>query len=261
MIAPGQSPAYLAVGGAGLVVEEARAGGCPAWKRAVDVALALALLVGTAPVLLVALVLTRLTSRGPALYAQVRQGFDGRLFTLYKVRTMTHDCERRTGPCWSLPGDPRVTPLGRWLRRTKIDELPQLWNVLAGEMSLIGPRPERPEIAANLERHVLGYRERLRVLPGLSGLAQVQLPPDTDLASVRLKLAYDLHYVRTVSFWLDLRIGWATACKMVGVPFRLLKKIFGFTARETIEAGYEALVRSRSKLMTAVKPTVPATAS
>jgi lipopolysaccharide/colanic/teichoic acid biosynthesis glycosyltransferase len=131
---------------------------------------------------------------------------------------MYHDCERRSGVRWSTAGDPRVTPVGRFLRRTHIDELPQLWNVLKGDMSLVGPRPERPEFVPHLEQCLPGYRERLRVRPGLTGLAQVQLPPDTDLASVRRKLAHDLHYVEQLSFWLDVRILFATIFHVLGLP-------------------------------------------
>jgi lipopolysaccharide/colanic/teichoic acid biosynthesis glycosyltransferase len=111
---------------------------------------------------------------------------------------------------WSVANDPRVTRAGRWLRDTHIDELPQLWNVLRGEMSLIGPRPERPEIAARIERSLPEFRDRLSVRPGLSGLAQVLLPPDADLQTVQNKLAHDLEYLRSVGPGLDLRIALAT---------------------------------------------------
>jgi lipopolysaccharide/colanic/teichoic acid biosynthesis glycosyltransferase len=162
-------------------------------KRAADLTAALALLLLTAPLVLLAMLLIKLTSRGPVLYTQTRLGRHGRPFAIYKLRTMAHRAESLTGPCWSRPGDPRVTRLGRFLRRTHLDELPQRWNVLRGDMSLVGPRPERPEFVPQLEQAVAHYRERLRVRPGVTGLAQVQLPPDTDLDSVRLKLAYDLY--------------------------------------------------------------------
>src|SRR5262249_17904057 len=152
----------------------------------------LVLLAPSAVLILYAMALVRLTSRGSAIYRQTRLGLNGRPFTIYKIRTMYHDSERLTGPQWSRPGDPRVTPIGRILRATHIDELPQLWNVLRGEMSLVGPRPERPELAAGLERELPSYRDRLAVRPGVTGLAQVQLPPDTDVESVRRKLAYDI---------------------------------------------------------------------
>src|SRR5206468_10815773 len=139
----------------------------------------------------VLMLLVRATSRGPAIFKQVRLGRGGRPYALYKIRSMAHDCERLTGPRWATAKDPRVTPLGRFLRRSHLDELPQLWNVIRGEMSLVGPRPERPEFVARLERQVPGYRERLGILPGITGLAQVQLPPDEDLDHVRRKVACD----------------------------------------------------------------------
>jgi lipopolysaccharide/colanic/teichoic acid biosynthesis glycosyltransferase len=181
-------------------------GGYAGCKAALDFTAALALFVLSAPLLLVLALLVRLTSRGPAFYTQIRVGRHGRPFKIYKLRTMTHACERQTGPRWSPPGDSRVTPFGRFLRKTHLDELPQLLNVLKGDMSLVGPRPERPEFFPALEQEIPRYRERLQVRPGVTGLAQVQLPPDTDLDSVRRKLAYDLYYIRHLGPWLDLRI-------------------------------------------------------
>jgi lipopolysaccharide/colanic/teichoic acid biosynthesis glycosyltransferase len=192
-------------------------------RRTLDLTLALVLLALTSPVLLLAALLVRLTSRGPAFYTQVRTGRGGRPFTIYKVRTMVDNCESLTGPRWTIPGDPRVTPLGWLLRRTHLDELPQLLNVVRGEMSLIGPRPERPEFVAQLERVIPGYAVRHQVLPGITGLAQVQLAPDTDIESVRHKLQYDLYYVRHWSAWLDLRIAVATVVHMAGASFTVLR--------------------------------------
>jgi len=189
------------------------------YKILMDFAVAATLLVLSAPFMLMAMILVKLTSRGPALYAQKRLGLDGRIFTIYKIRSMWHNCESTSGPRWSSVGDARITPVGRILRATHLDELPQLWNVLRGEMSLVGPRPERPEIVPLLEQSIPQYRERLRVLPGLTGLAQVQLPPDTDLQRVRRKLACDLYYVQFVGPWLDLRIMVGTACYLLGIPF------------------------------------------
>ena len=138
----------------------------------------------------------KLTSRGPALYLQLRMGRNGKPFPIYKIRTMHYQCEKKSGAQWSTPGDSRILPLGRWLRRMHIDELPQLWNVIRGDMSLIGPRPERPEFVPQLEQAIAHYGQRLLLRPGVTGLAQVQLPADTDLNSVRTKLAYDLYYLR-----------------------------------------------------------------
>jgi lipopolysaccharide/colanic/teichoic acid biosynthesis glycosyltransferase len=196
------------------------------------------LLVLTSPLLLAAVLLVKLTSRGPAIYSQTRLGRKGRPFTIYKVRTMVHDCERQSGPRWSTPGDARVTPVGRFLRRTHLDELPQLWNVLKGDMSLIGPRPERPEFAYRLERAVPHYRARLLVRPGLSGLAQVQLPPDSDLASVRKKLAYDLYYVYFSGFWLDLRLTLATPLHLLRLPFAVSRLLLRVPSGDRVERPY-----------------------
>jgi lipopolysaccharide/colanic/teichoic acid biosynthesis glycosyltransferase len=188
-------------------------------RPVVDFTLATVILLVSAPVVFAAMVLVRLTSRGPVIYTQTRLGRGGTIFTMYKIRTMYLDSERHCGPKWSVPGDPRVTPIGRILRWCHVDELPQLVNILLGQMSLVGPRPERPEIAADLEDELAGYRRRLAVRPGLTGLAQVQQPPDTSVATVRRKLNYDLLYIERINPWLDLRLIIATALKCLGVPF------------------------------------------
>jgi lipopolysaccharide/colanic/teichoic acid biosynthesis glycosyltransferase len=188
-------------------------------KPVVEFMLALIILLFSAPVVFAAIVLVKLSSRGPAIYTQKRLGRGGKIFTIYKLRTMYLDSERQSGPTWSVPGDPRVTPIGRILRWCHVDELPQAINILQGEMSLVGPRPERPEIAVNLEDELSGYRLRQAVRPGLTGLAQVRQPPDTSLASVRRKLNYDLLYIERMSPWLDLRLIMGTALKCLGVPF------------------------------------------
>jgi lipopolysaccharide/colanic/teichoic acid biosynthesis glycosyltransferase len=214
-------------------------------KRGLDLGLAVVLLVLTAPVMLLAMLLVKLTSRGPALYWQTRVGLGGRPFTLYKVRTMTHQCEGTSGARWSTPGDSRITAAGRFLRRTHLDELPQLWNVLRGDMSLVGPRPERPEFVPQLEQAIPHYRVRLQVRPGLTGLAQVQLPPDTDLDSVRRKLAYDIYYVQRAGLLLDLRILAGTALHVTGVPWGVLRRLTWIPARAVVEAAYVALAADR----------------
>ena len=149
--------------------------------------LALLLLAVSMPIILVALIVIRLTSRGPAIYRQKRLGLQGRTFMIYKIRSMYVDSERRR-PVWSPTGRPTSHAHRPLLRATHLDELPQLVNVVRGEMSLIGPRPERPEIAAQLERSLSGYGDRLRIRPGLSGLAQVLQGPDTALHGVQTKL-------------------------------------------------------------------------
>lgn len=185
-------------------------------KASVEWVAALLLLVLAMPVLACLAAVLKCTSRGPVLYSQMRLGVGGRPFRLYKLRTMTHCCEEKTGPVWSLAGDPRVTKVGRWLRDTHLDELPQLWNVLRGEMALIGPRPERPEIAAKIERSLPGFAARLAVRPGLTGLAQVCQPADADLGTVQRKLAHDLAYIRRMGAGLDARIAAATVLHLAG---------------------------------------------
>jgi lipopolysaccharide/colanic/teichoic acid biosynthesis glycosyltransferase len=207
----------------------------PTCKVVLDRAAALALLVLTGPLILLLAGLVRLTSRGPAFYTQTRLGRGGVPFTIYKLRTMVNRCESLTGPRWSLPGDPRVTPLGRFLRASHLDELPQLVNVLRGDMSLIGPRPERPEFLPELEAACPGYRDRLAVRPGVTGLAQVQLPADTCVDSVRLKLAYDLYYIRHIGLWLDLTLLACTVLYALGLPFAIAARLLFVPHGEEVE--------------------------
>ena len=194
-------------------------------KVVADSAVAVVLLVLTAPLILLLMILVKVTSRGPAIYRQLRVGRVGREYEIYKLRTMTHDCERQTGPQWAKAKDPRVTSFGRFLRRSHLDELPQLWNVIRGDMSLVGPRPERPEFVAKLEGQVDGYRDRLAVRPGITGLAQVQLPADETLDDVRRKVRCDLCYVREMSPWLDFRILLGTALKIAGFRFSATRQL------------------------------------
>jgi exopolysaccharide biosynthesis polyprenyl glycosylphosphotransferase len=178
-------------------------GGAGVAKRLFDLALALVLLIVTLPIMLAVALAIRLTSRGPVLYQQQRVGRGGRVFTIYKFRTMRVGAERGTGPVLAAQNDPRVTWLGRVLRATRLDELPQLWNVIRGDMSFVGPRPERPPFVEQYEREIHGYVERLKVRPGLTGWAQVNGEYHTSAAT---KLKYDLAYIYNRSFWLDLRI-------------------------------------------------------
>jgi lipopolysaccharide/colanic/teichoic acid biosynthesis glycosyltransferase len=202
-----------------------------------DLALGSILLVLAAPIILAMMVAVKLTSRGPAIYRQVRLGLDGREFVILKIRTMVHNYESLAGgPRWTAEGDPGITPVGRLLRRTHLDELPQLWNVVRGDMSLVGPRPERPELVAQLERAIPLYRDRLAVRPGLAGLAQVYLPADTTLADVRLKLIYDLYYARNRTPWLDLRLVACSALYLVGVPFPVSSRRLRLPIQQAIEA-------------------------
>lgn len=194
-------------------------------RGAAERGLALILLLALCPLLLFLAALVRLTSPGPAFYTQVRLGRNGRHFHILKLRTMTHNCESVTGPLWSGPRDPRITHVGRFLRDTHLDELPQLVNVLRGEMSLIGPRPERPEIIHELELEVPEYRRRLLVLPGVTGLAQMHLSADVDLSSVQQKVKYDLYYVEHFSLALDLRILCATGFYFIAAATGLASKL------------------------------------
>ncbi|MBI1904249.1 MAG: sugar transferase [Planctomycetia bacterium] len=187
---------------------------------------ALLLLIPAAPMVIVLIILVRLTSKGPGIFRQTRVGRGGKVFTLLKIRTMCDDAEAETGPIWTTSlGDTRITRLGRILRALHLDEFPQLWNVVKGEMALVGPRPERPEFVQKLARQIPGYLDRLSVLPGITGLAQLNLPPDSDLNSVRRKLVLDREYVEKGGFWLDVRILVCTFLRLLGIPGRRVKRI------------------------------------
>jgi lipopolysaccharide/colanic/teichoic acid biosynthesis glycosyltransferase len=214
----------------------------PAVKLTIDFVLALVLTIVALPVMALCALAVKLSSPGPAFYTQTRVGRGGRLFTIYKLRTMVDNCESLTGPRWCLPGDPRVTPVGWFLRVSHLDELPQLVNVLRGEMALVGPRPERPEFVPQLERALPAYRQRLTVVPGVTGLAQVKLPADTDLDSVRRKLAHDLYYIERLSLWMDLRLLAGTALYAAGVKPRLTGQLIGVPDSATIERAMHAFV-------------------
>lgn len=185
-------------------------------KLAVEWLAALVLMLIAIPIIAVLAVVLKLTSEGPIFYSQMRLGLHGRPFRIYKLRTMTHKCEAATGPVWSVHPDPRITRVGKWLRDTHLDELPQLWNILRGEMCLIGPRPERPEIASVIEHRMPAFRDRLAVRPGITGLSQVRLPPDSNLDTVRQKLMHDMRYINGLGPVMDLRIVLSTGFHFVG---------------------------------------------
>lgn len=174
-----------------------------AGKRALDITVALIGIVLFLPLMLSAAFLIRLTSRGSIFYRQERVGLGGRPFVLYKFRTMVSDAENETGPVLSTADDPRVTRVGRWLRFMRLDEIPQLLNVLKGEMSLVGPRPERPHFVARFSGEMEEYPYRLLVKPGLTGIAQVMGRYSTEAGD---KLRYDLYYIRNYSLFLDLKV-------------------------------------------------------
>jgi lipopolysaccharide/colanic/teichoic acid biosynthesis glycosyltransferase len=201
----------------------------PQWhasvRRGINVVASILLIIMTAPLMLVIALAIKLTSRGPVLYRQKRVGLDrrrdepgapphprrrrdlgGRIFEILKFRTMTHRPESENSQVWAQADDPRVTSVGRVLRRYRLDELPQLFNVLKGDMNLVGPRPEQPEIFRRLRTEIDGYQYRQRVLPGITGLAQVNLHYDQCLEDVRRKVCMDLMYVEKESPLEDLRI-------------------------------------------------------
>ena len=165
--------------------------------------LAFVMLVLALPVMLVVAVLVRVTSRGPILYRQTRTGKGGAPFQLYKFRSMYRDAEAGTGAVWATKDDPRVTPVGRWLRTLRLDELPQLFNVIRGEMSIVGPRPERPEFVRVLQQQIPYYRHRLTVKPGITGWAQVNHKYGDTLEDTITKLEYDLYYIKYLAPSLD----------------------------------------------------------
>jgi Undecaprenyl-phosphate glucose phosphotransferase len=179
-------------------------GGRRAAKRTLDVAVASTAIALLAPLLAVLSLLVKLTSRGPVLYRQPRLGQGGRTFTMLKFRSMRTDAEARSGPVWAARGDDRCTPLGRWMRRWSLDELPQLFNVLRGEMSLVGPRPERSVFVEQFSRSWPCYRQRHAMPVGLTGWAQVHGWRGN--TSLRRRLDHDLYYVAHWSLWLDLKI-------------------------------------------------------
>jgi exopolysaccharide biosynthesis polyprenyl glycosylphosphotransferase len=178
----------------------------PAIKRAVEIVLSFAGMCVLVPLLPLIALLIRLDSRGGTFYSQKRVGYKGRIFRVYKFRTMVQNAEAGTGAVFSQQGDPRVTRVGRFMRKTRIDELPQLYNILRGDMSLIGPRPERPEHVRRLGQKIPFYRTRLTVRPGLTGWAQVRYGYGSTDEDALVKLQYDLYYIRHQSPLLDLTI-------------------------------------------------------
>jgi sugar transferase (PEP-CTERM system associated) len=182
-----------------------------ATKRMLDVLFATTGLVIGAPVMGLVALAVRLTSEGPVLYHQRRVGLHGQLFTVHKFRTMKANAEAETGPVWAAKkGDPRVTPVGAILRRTRLDEMPQLWNVLKGDMSFVGPRPERPEFVEELARTIPYYGQRHAVRPGVTGWAQVRYTYGASVEDALEKLQYDLFYIKNLSIPLDLYVVFQT---------------------------------------------------
>ena len=204
-------------------------------SRALNLALGTLALIFVSPVLFLMAVVVKMTSRGPILYAQTRVGLDrrwrstlalrerrledlgGQVFTMYKFRTMRVDAERGSGAVWAQENDPRVTKLGKYMRILRLDELPQFWNVVLGDMNIVGPRPERPSIVSRLREDIPEYQFRHRVKPGITGLAQINQKYDACIDDVRSKVSWDLRYINEQGFWIDVKIMLRT------VPSILLK--------------------------------------
>lgn len=198
-------------------------------KRFWEIPVALVLAVPALFMTAILIVLVRLTSKGPGIYAQERSGRHGKSFMMYKLRSMYEDAEARGAQWCAGENDPRVTPVGRWLRKLHLDELPQIVNVLRGDMSFCGPRPERPQFIEKLVESVPYYRSRLTVRPGITGFAQINLPADSGVASVLKKQALDLDYVVEASIWADLKMIACTALRLIGVPGASATTIAGLT--------------------------------
>ena len=175
------------------------------WKRVLDLGLAFILPLLTLPLMLIAATAIAFDSPGPIFFRQVRTGKDGKEFWIYKFRSMRQDAEKN-GAQWAQQKDPRITRVGGFLRATRIDELPQLWNVLTGDMSFIGPRPERPEFNIHLENEIPYYHLRHLIRPGVTGWAQVRYPYGASVEDAKEKLQFDLYYLQNMSFWMDLTI-------------------------------------------------------
>ena len=202
-------------------------------NRAVNLAIGIVALVLVAPLFVLIAIAIKLTSRGPILYTQTRVGIDrrgrrelairerrlqdlgGAAFTIYKFRSMYVNAEGKSGAVWATVNDPRVTPLGRFMRKFRVDEWPQVINVIKGDMNVVGPRPERPSIVARLREDIREYPQRQRVKPGITGLAQINLTYDSCLDDVRMKVKFDLEYIRTQSLGTDLKIMAKTVPTMV----------------------------------------------
>jgi sugar transferase (PEP-CTERM system associated) len=184
-------------------------------QSAYSFAMALLVLVPALPVMLIVAILVKLSSPGPILLRQQRVGFNGAPFTIYKFRSMNANAEAKTGAIWAAKDDPRITPLGRWLRKLRLDELPQLFNVIRGEMSVVGPRPERPEFVAVLQERIPYYRQRHCVKPGITGWAQINHKYGDTIEDTMIKLEYDLYYIKHLAWSLDAYIIFHTAKTML----------------------------------------------
>ena len=191
----------------------------PEWekklKRLIDISVSLIFLIITSPLLLVTMIAIKLESEGSVFYRQDRCGINGKIFRIIKFRSMRKDAEKLTGPVWSQKDDPRITKVGRFIRRARIDEIPQIINVLKGEMSIVGPRPERPYFVEKLSMDIPYYKRRLKVRPGITGWAQVKHKYDETIEDVKIKLRYDLFYIENMSLRMDFKILFRTVFVMI----------------------------------------------
>ncbi|NCS81785.1 MAG: sugar transferase, partial [Ignavibacteria bacterium] len=191
----------------------------PVWeakvKRFLDLIFALIILLLTSPLMLITAAVIKLDSKGPVLFKQERCGQNGKIFNIYKFRSMKQDAEKLTGPVWSTKDDPRITRVGKFVRKVRIDELPQMINILKGEMSLVGPRPERPFFVEKLSLEIPYYKRRLKVRPGITGWAQVKHKYDESVEDVKEKLKYDLFYIENMSLRMDFKIMFRTVFVML----------------------------------------------
>ena len=204
-------------------------------KNIVEKPIGIALLVLFMPVIVVLWLLVKLTSSGPGFYRQTRLGLNKQEFQLFKLRSMSNDAEANGQAIWANGADNRVTRLGKVLRKFHLDELPQLVNVVRGEMALVGPRPERPCICSSLQQKIEGYYDRVLVKPGISGLSQINLESDLTLEDVVRKQTLDLHYINETSFWFEFRIIIATALRFVGIKGETTMKLMRLCRRSLVE--------------------------
>jgi exopolysaccharide biosynthesis polyprenyl glycosylphosphotransferase len=182
----------------------------PEWekkvKRLMDIVISIILLIISLPITVITAVAIKLESEGPVFYKQERSGLNGKVFKIIKFRSMRADAEKHSGPVWSTKNDPRITKVGKFIRKVRIDEIPQMINVLKGEMSLVGPRPERPFFVEKLSKEIPFYKRRLKVRPGVTGWAQVKHKYDENVEDVKEKLRYDLFYIENMSLRNDMKI-------------------------------------------------------
>lgn len=182
----------------------------PEWekklKRLMDILLSIILIIITFPITLLTSIAIKLESNGPVFYRQERMGMNGKIFRIVKFRTMIADAEKHTGPIWSTKDDPRITKVGKLIRKIRVDEIPQVYNVLKGDMSFVGPRPERPFFVEKLSHEIPLYKRRLKVRPGITGWAQVKHKYDETIEDVKVKLRYDLFYIENISLRMDFKI-------------------------------------------------------